>query len=398
MSASRRRHKIDGVAQRRVPEVLLVITDAGGGHRAAAQALTAAADGELRLRTLRLQDALGGVDFCRPLLGASMEDTYNEMVRRGRTRYLTPLLRALHLVTSALHGRLVRMLSAWLAGFRPDAIVSLMPNFNAAIRDATRAAHPGTPFLVLMTDFVDYPPHFWIEPGIDRLIVGSARARGQALETGIAAERISVTSGMPLHPRHYAIDPGARASYRREIGVSDDDFLVTILFGGKGSPEIHDLAARLLQSNRRVCIVAVCGDNPPLYARVSELAGGWSARLHALPFTDKVPDILAAGDLLLTKPGPGSLAEAFHHGVPVVVTRNAWTVPQERANAAWVEAEGLGLVARDWREMADVTLGLFDAPERLRALRQRVLSLPANRAVFEALAVIAAEAARSPAM
>jgi 1,2-diacylglycerol 3-beta-galactosyltransferase len=290
------------------------------------------------------------------------------------------------------------MLSQHFAHLPADAVVSLMPNFNAAIRDATRVAHPGAPFMVVMTDYVDYPPHFWIEPGIDRLVVGSARARRQAIAAGIPAERVSTTSGMPLHPRHYAIDPGARGRFRREIGVSGDDYLVAVLFGGKGSPEIHPLAATLLATDRRVCIVAVCGDNPPLFARVRDLAGRWNGRLQALPFTDRVAEILAASDLLLTKPGPGSLAEAFHHGVPVVVTCNAWTVPQERANAEWVRAEGLGLVARDWREMAAATVSLGASDERLGALRRRVACLPRNQAVFEALGIITAEAGRRLAM
>jgi hypothetical protein len=128
-------------------EVLLVLTDAGGGHRAAANALIAAAEEQrapLRFRVLKLQDALAGADFTRMLLGGSMEDTYNRMVRRGRTRFLVPLLRLLHWLIARLHGPLVRMLAReLLRGPRPAAVVSLMPNFNAVIRDAVRAVLPG---------------------------------------------------------------------------------------------------------------------------------------------------------------------------------------------------------------------------------------------------------------
>ena len=57
-------------------------------------------------------------------------------------------------------------------------------------------------------------------------------------------------------------------------------------------------------------------------------------------------EILAASDLLVTKPGPGSLSEAFHQRVPVVVTRNVHTIPQERFNTDFVRDRGLGLVVR----------------------------------------------------
>ena len=68
-----------------------------------------------------------------------------------------------------------------------------------------------------------------------------------------------------------------------------------------------------------------------------------------LGFTDRVAEILAASDLLVTKPGPGSLSEAFHQRVPVVVTRNIHTIPQERFNTDFVRDRGLGLVVPHWR-------------------------------------------------
>ena len=62
----------------------------------------------------------------------------------------------------------------------------------------------------------------------------------------------------------------------------------------------------------------MCGDNPRLYERMAAVEAAALGRLRRLGFTDRIPDLLAASDLLLTKPGPGSLAEAFHRRVPVV--------------------------------------------------------------------------------
>jgi 1,2-diacylglycerol 3-beta-galactosyltransferase len=92
-------------------------------------------------------------------------------------------------------GALVRTLAAWLEQQpRPQAVVSVFPNFNGVLRDALGAAHPGVPLVVVLTDLADFPPRFWIEPGISRVVVGrprppSRRARSASRTRGSRRSR-----------------------------------------------------------------------------------------------------------------------------------------------------------------------------------------------------------------
>ena len=98
----------------------------------------------------------------------------------------------------------------------------------------------------------------------------------------------------------------------------------------------------------------------------------------------------------MTKPGPGSLSEAFHQRVPVVVTRNVHTIPQERFNTDFVRDHGLGRVVSHWREVPAAAVALFrDGAERAR-IRERLAGFPPNRAVYEVLDAIAREAGVTP--
>jgi UDP-N-acetylglucosamine:LPS N-acetylglucosamine transferase len=149
------------------------------------------------------------------------------------------------------------------------------------------------------------------------------------------------------------------------------------------------LAERLLAADPALRVVAICGENPSLLERLAPLEARAAGRLVRLGFTDRVAELLAASDLLVTKPGPGSLSEAFHQRVPVVVTRNVHTIPQERFNTDFVRDRGLGLVVSDWREIPAAVARLHeDAPGRA-AIRERLAALPDNRAVFEVIEVIA---------
>ena len=375
------------------PEIVLLILDAGGGHRAAANALVEAArrDGRpWRFRIVSLQEVFVSLDFGRRLTGRPMEETYNGMVRRRQTLFLATALRGFQWLIRRMKDRLCRLLSSHLGERPPALVVSLVPNFNAVIAAAVRQCLPQTPFFVLLTDFADFPPHFWIEPELDRVVVGSDHAFQQALQAGLPATRVTRTSGMVLHPRFYPpAGPETRVRVRQELGLGADAFTVLVLFGGKGSPEIRPLSEALLREAGALRVVSICGDNPPLYESLAPAAARSCGRLHRLGFTDRVADYLAACDVLVTKPGPGSLAEAFHQQVPVVVTCNARTIPQERYNARMVRERGLGLVVRRWQDIPAAVASLHRDPARLLACRARLAELPTNRAVFEALDVFA---------
>jgi len=337
-------------------EVLLFMIDAGGGHRAAARALVAAVEetrAPFTLRVTNYQQILLALDPLHKLTGISVEDAYNLILRRRWNAALVPLMRLMHGVIRLRRAAILRVLSAWLAERpRPAAVVSVMPNFNGIMADALRAVHPGVPFVVVLTDFADFPPRFWIEPGIGRVVVGSDEARAQAKALGIAPERVSRVSGMILRPGFYrASGPEARARMRGELGLADGDFAVMLLFGGKGSPEMPALTGALLAADPSARVIAVCGDNPALVSRMAEVEARADGRLTTLGFSDRIAELLAASDLLVTKPGPGSLAEAFHARVPVVVTRNRDTIPQERFNTDFVKEQGLGLVVRHWSQI-----------------------------------------------
>jgi UDP-N-acetylglucosamine:LPS N-acetylglucosamine transferase len=224
------------------------------------------------------------------------------------------------------------------------------------------------------------------------VIVGSDRAGEQALKMGIPNARISRISGMVLHPRfHREEGRQTRSGVRSGLGLEPQDFVLLLLFGGKGSAEMEPLAARLLALSSSWTVIAICGHNPSLFERLAPLEAAGGGRLRRLGFTDRVGDYMAASDVLITKPGPGSLAEAFHQGVPVVLTANRRTIPQERFNTRFVADRGLGLVVRHWREIPPAVAALAADPGRLATFRANIAALPRNRAVYDALEVIGRE-------
>jgi 1,2-diacylglycerol 3-beta-galactosyltransferase len=103
--------------------------------------------------------------------------------------------------------------------------------------------------------------------------------------------------------------------------------------------------------------------------------------VHVVGFTKEIHKLMRAADFLIGKPGPGSIAEAMVRKLPVLIESNAWTLPQERYNAAWVIEKRVGIVLKSFREVVEGVRHMLE-PARLAEFRKNVATLD-NRAIFE---------------
>jgi 1,2-diacylglycerol 3-beta-galactosyltransferase len=361
-------------------KVELIYFNAGGGHRAAAQALEAVmAPRRERWHEVvltNLVDVLDPQGVFHRVTGMQPEDIYNKRLASGFTLGLAQELKLLQGGIRLLHATLVQRLAAhWLAS-EPDLVVSLIPNFNRALASSLAQTLPGVPFVTVLTDMADHPPNFWVEPGtLQHVVCGTAFAAQQARAAGVAADCIHRVNGMILRPSFHApppFTPQARAQERRRLGLPDQPTGL-VLFGGHGSRAMLRIAERLPD----VPLVLLCGRNAALAGALKALPA--QAPRIVVGYTPEVARWMALSDFFIGKPGPGSLSEAVQMGLPVIVTRNAWTMPQERWNTEWVREQGVGVVHRSFRSVrAAVAEVLAELPQ----FRARVAACR-NDAVFE---------------
>jgi 1,2-diacylglycerol 3-beta-galactosyltransferase len=262
-------------------------------------------------------------------------------------------------------------------------VVSIIPHYNRALREALDRAWPGTPFVTILTDIADYPPNFWIERLDQYVICGSDQAVRQARACGLSESHIVRTSGMILHPRFYAPPPAGRADERARMGLRPDLPTGLVLFGGEGSTDMVKIARLLNKSPNKsaseVQLILLCGRNETVRREIEALP----RRIPRFEqgFTRDVPRYMALADFFIGKPGPGCISEALAMGLPVIVERNAWTLAHERYNADWIEEQGVGMVVRNFSQVARAVRELLE-PERYRRYRARV-SAVRNTAVYE---------------
>ena len=361
--------------------VEFVYFDAGGGHRAAATALRIVTEQQLQwdVRLMNLQELLDSIDPVLKLSGLRLQDLYNLLLKRGWTWGSAFGLRVLQAAIRLYHPNQLHLLEDYWRKSHPALVVSLVPHFNRAIFESLRRVTPFTPFVTVLTDLADYPPHFWLERQEQFVICGSERAVAQARSLGLRENQIYKTSGMILHPKFYQAIAVDRAADRQRLGLDPSLPTGLVMFGGHGSSVMVEIARRLEATKLNLQLIFICGHNGRLAAELRGRQG--KVRKFVEGFTTEVPYYMHLSDFFIGKPGPGSISEALAMKLPVIVERNARTLPQERYNVDWVIEKQVGLVVRSFRHISRTAEELLD-PANFARYRRNAAAVN-NRAVLE---------------
>lgn len=362
-----------------MPKALLMITDAGGGHRASALALQAAVQARDPGWDLRIVNMYQGpwknAEPLGALTGVYGEDLYNFVLKRSWLALAKPMRRAARLAARLPNRRALADGEAWLRAEKPDVAVSLMPFVNDL--HARVCARAGVPFCLVMTDLVDTRPFMWYTPLACRQAAWVSApcqpAAAQAREAGAA--RV-LESGYLLHPKY--LDPGLRALDRREarlrLGLETDRTTLLLTMGGFGGKAMADLVEGLEAHGQGWQVVAICGRNTALQTALQARKPG-RHQVVAVGFTQDLHLYLRAADLCVGKPGPASVLEAVAAGTPLVMDAAA-AMPQEEPNAGLIALHGMGLKVARRRDLAAAAAALAASPTARACLEAAQAAYP----------------------
>jgi len=376
--------------------VLLLISDTGGGHRSAASAIAAALDqtrvgphGESLRFHHRIEDVasycsfplsqLGpaysaALRFAPPIYGALYHATNGKRRFRNVVRFCEPLYRE-------------RLRDLFLS-YKPDVIVSVHPLLNhAALRARSDAGMLGIPVLTVVTD-LGRVHEGWLVPEVDAVVVPAREVYQRARERGIPKERIYYL-GHPVHPKFEDVSE-TKQQLRASLGLPADKTIALLMAGGEGGGKLLPTTLALAKSKLPLHLVVITGRNAALRTKLDELATTLPTPLTVLGYCDNVAELMRAADLLVTKAGPGAIAEASLAEVPVVVYD--FIPGQERGNLEYVRTNGIGVVALTTADVARSVRRIVTNVERLQAMRDRQASVAprgSSRRIAELIANVA---------
>lgn len=353
---------------RGVPRMLFLVSDTGGGHRASAAAVADAVHSmspSTYIQTLDpFDDAKTGVNPIVGLYGPILRHTrwlWGFVYHLFNTR--AGMAFVLFLMRWALMGAITRAIDE----HNPDTVVSFHPLMNHVLAALPESYRRDRRFVTVVTDWHDIHKA-WICPDMDTVVVPSKIALAYARKRGLSSDRI-VFASLPVHSRFRNV-VADKATAKQALGLPSDKFCVLIVGGADGSGNIVARTAALVSSSVDVHVVTICGRNKRARAAVEKLREHYPDKLTPCGFVANMHEWMGAADLLVTKAGPGALAEALSCELPMILT---WYAPgQERGNVVFAREGGFGLYAPRVRRLVPIVEELAKpGSRRYRKLREQ---------------------------
>lgn len=365
-------------------KILFLMSDTGGGHRAAAEAIRDALIE--RYGSDHVQAELVDVYRNMRFPANTMPEFYPWIIHNGKWLWKLAYRssdnpRSARLTSRVTYrynrSKLRRMVSQHPA----DVVVCVHSVTAQPCMSAYQSFPQRPPFMTVVTDLVS-TPIFWYDSRVDRCLVPTQAAYERGLKYGLAPEQMRII-GLPVHINFQrALIPKAEA--RARLGWDANLPTLLMVAGGDGMGPLFETTKAIVERGLRCQIAIVTGRNKAQKALLDEAVKTWGQRqpIHVFGFVKNMPELMAASDMIVTKAGPGTIMEACIAGLPIILSDR---VPgQEDGNIDFVVEHGIGVFApKPDMVAATVQQWLAEGVARLDERGGRAKSLSNPEAVWQ---------------
>lgn len=370
-------------------KILYLFSDTGGGHRSAAAALIKTVE-ELKKNDPPVQEMVDVFAECSGFLNI-LAKLYAPVIKYspkmwGMLYYWFNDIKKVQQMEKMARPFLEKELARLISKRKPDLIVSVHPLLNhITIRSMGLAGHV-VPLITVVTDPVSLH-RAWVCNEADRIIVATEEARLACIKYGADQSRVQVI-GLPIDPK-FIKSTRDKKILRRDMGLAQDLFTVLLMGGGEGGGNMKKIVKFIARETPRIQMVVIAGRNQKLKRDLEKASPALPFPIKVYGFTNEVPDIMGASDLVITKAGPGSIAEALAKELPLIIT--SWLPGQEEGNVKYVVDSGVGVICRDINRIGTCLMD-FLKPSFHSAFKKKISRISNPKAVFDIARIIISKA------
>jgi 1,2-diacylglycerol 3-beta-galactosyltransferase len=330
--------------------VLILMSNTGGGHRAAAEAIE-----EALIHLYGNAVSVTVVDAWRNHVAwpvSRLGNSYGWLVNDALWLWkgiwlLENRPKAVKTSIKSFYPLVAPGLLKLFKSQKPDVIVSVHPLITLLPLIVLKRAKLNIPFITVVTDMV-IGFHTWYQPQTTLCLVPTEAAQKHALSLGMPPEKVEVV-GQPVALK-FAAGVGEKTCLRRKLGLSLDRPIALLVGGGEGYGPVFEIARGIAQNVPQAQLVIIAGRNKSLKKRLEKVT--WEIPTKIFGFVNNMPELMGAADVFITKAGPGSISEAFVAKLPLILYD--YIPGQEESNVRYVIEHNAGAYVPDPEKIANL--------------------------------------------
>ncbi len=362
-------------------KILVLSCQGGYAHTAAAKTMQTLLEKDY---TLKVVHPINEIRFFGLM---AVEDMYNSVLGNGWIRsmnfavhYLAPT------VVKTKFGKAERIIQKHIDEDKPDLILSLIPYINLP---ASKVAKKNDiPYLLVPVDF-DLKNYVLGMENMNhpnfRVTVGSEEfhGKGRLLSKGISEHHIEPI-GLPL--RQDFLEAKDKEELKKAYNIPLDKYVVLLMMGGAGGKNALQYARKIAGiRDLPIHLIVCCGRNEALKEEVAKVP---LKSVTIMGFTDKVADLMSLSDLLISKPGPGTINEAISMRLPILADATSSILYWEKANIAMLQSLQIGDRIRGFNELPRLLRRYLTDPETKERVANAYALIPPNQFHEKIIAII----------
>ncbi|MCD5397646.1 hypothetical protein LR003_01765 [candidate division NPL-UPA2 bacterium] len=263
-----------------------------------------------------------------------------------------------------------------LDSFFPDVVICTQAFPLGVVAAYKKRKRKNLPLIGVVTDYIAHC--YWLCDQADFYAVPHETTKQDLTRKGIAGEKIRIT-GIPIDPKFGRKEHGNRIA--EGVNLSPNLPTVLIMGGGQGLGPVEEIVCRLDALTLPFQMIIVTGLNEDLKRKLEKRESKMTESIHILGYVDNVERLMEMSDIIVTKPGGLTSAEALAKGLAMVI---ADCLPgQEEYNSRFLVEQGVAIKVDEGKGVAVIVEELLRNPQRLSFLRTKARELSRPDASLE---------------
>lgn len=364
--------------------VLFLSAAVGAGHARAAEALETAF---METYSTRLKSKIiDSFRYTNPLLSKVVINTYMEIIKVTPAVYRYLYQRAedadsMSEFNKLLNNMLATKLKKLIIDFRPDIVICTHAFPCGVMSVLKKKANLKFPIVGIITDFTVHG--FWIYPNIDLYIVAHQELKNHLIQRGLSPQNVAVT-GIPISPKFN--DQLDSIALKKRLNLDLEKLTVMVMGGGLGFGPVEEIVKEINRSNLPLQAIVIVGKNKSLSKKLEDLSKQVTFPLKVFGYVNNIHELMEVSDLLITKPGGLTSAEALSKNLPMLIVN---PIPgQEEKNSDFLLSHKVALQIHSLSQLKYTLEQFFQRPEIFQEMKEETKKLSKPNSAREVVELI----------